>query len=215
MEQHQASAERQQELQLLSAVLEGDRRASRSFFERYNCTIEMCVRKVLRNNQRRPSDEDVRDLVADVWLALMEDDKRPLRRFDPARRIRVATWVGLLARNKAIDRLRGRQDHAVSLEQPLGDNDVPAEAPLPSEQIEAQEEQRLAREALARLSPADRAFLEAWYLEKNQPGELAKRFGISVGTVYSRRFKIQAKLARSVGLLTRQKRRRTSSITIH
>src|SRR5512143_2257334 len=129
METQLTSTERQQELQLLSAVLEGDRRASRSFFERYNCTIEMCVRKVLRHNQRRPTDDDVRDLVADVWLALMEDDKRPLRRFDPARRIRVATWVGLLARNKAIDRLRGRQEHALSLEQSLEEDEAPAEAP--------------------------------------------------------------------------------------
>jgi RNA polymerase sigma-70 factor, ECF subfamily len=189
--------DRQEELQLLSAVLDGDSHASRSFFHRYNCTIEMCVRKVLRSGNRRAHDEDVRDLVGEVWLSLLEDDKRPLRRFDPDREIRVSTWIGLLARNKAIDRLRGRQERTVSLEDSV-DEEPPAEAPLPSEQLEASEERAIASRALDELGGDDRAFLEAWYTDGREPETLARTFDISVGTVYSRRFKIQAKLARSI-----------------
>ena len=185
-----ASIDRQQELQLLSAVLDGDSHASRSFFNRYNCTIEMCVRKVLRTGNRPAQDEDVRDLVGEVWLSLLEDNKKPLRRFDPDREIRVSTWIGLLARNKAIDRLRGRHERTVSLEEP-GNEEPPAEAPLPSEE----------------LGSADRSFLEAWYTDGREPETLAETFGISVGTVYSRRFKIQAKLSRSIRRLCKPTQR--------
>jgi RNA polymerase sigma-70 factor, ECF subfamily len=203
--------ERQEELQLLLAVLDGDSDASRSFFNRYNCTIEMCVRKVLRGSNRPAHDEDVRDLVGEVWLSLLEDDKRPLRRFDPDREIRVSTWIGLLARNKAIDRLRGRQERTVSFED-TGDDEPPAPAPLPCEQLEAREERAIASRALDELGRDDRAFLEAWYTDGREPETLAKTFGISVGTVYSRRFKIQAKLARSIRRLCKPAR---ASRTLH
>jgi len=218
MEQR-ASTERQQELQLLSAVLDGDRRASRSFFERYNCTIEMCVRKVLRSRSRLASEDEVRDLVGEIWLSLLEDDKRPLRRFNPAREVRVSTWIGLLARNKAIDRLRGRQERTISLDQ-SGEGDEPsADAPLPSDQLEQREEQAIAARALDELPAHDRAFLEAWYLSEREPEDMAGDFGISLGTVYSRRFKIQAKLTRSIRKLCKPRRRpasrRPTPRTIH
>jgi RNA polymerase sigma-70 factor, ECF subfamily len=205
MEQR-ASIERQQELQLLSAVLDGDHRASRSFFDRYNCTIEMCVRKVLRSRNRLASEDEVRDLVGEIWLSLLEDDKRPLRRFNPEREVRVSTWIGLLARNKAIDRLRLRQERTVSLDQSEGD-EPSADAPLPSDQLEQREEQAIAARALDDLSAHDRAFLEAWYLSEREPEAMAGDFGISLGTVYSRRFKIQAKLTRSIRKLCRPGRR--------
>ena len=201
-----ASIDRQQELQLLSAVLDGDSHASRSFFNRYNCTIEMCVRKVLRTGNRPAQDEDVRDLVGEVWLSLLEDNKKPLRRFDPDREIRVSTWIGLLARNKAIDRLRGRHERTVSLEEP-GNEEPPAAAPLPSEELEAREEQAIACRALEELGSAARSFLEAWYTDGREPEPLAETFGISVGTVYSRRFKIQAKLSRSIRRLCKPTQR--------
>jgi RNA polymerase sigma-70 factor (ECF subfamily) len=195
--------ERTEELRLLGAVIAGDRRASHRFFHRYNTTIERSVRKVL--GQAREA--EVPDLVSEVWLSLLEDDKRPLRRFDPGREIRVATWIGLLARNKAIDRLRSaRLRRVVSLEE-LGTLEPPSTAPIPSEQLERAQERELALCALAELKSRDRRFLEAWYVADCTPEELARREGISVGTVYTRRFKIQAKLAKCARRLERRPRR--------
>jgi RNA polymerase sigma-32 factor len=70
-------------------------------------------------------------------------------------------------------------------------------------------------EALEALSAADRAFLEAWYLEQRDPVTLAEEFGIALGTVYSRRFKIQAKLARSVRRLCRTRQMPEAAASIH
>ena len=67
-------------------------------------------------------------------------------------------------------------------------------------------DEQTAGEAMEQLSAEDRRFLEAWYLDETEPEKLAKRFGIAVGTVYSRRFKIQAKLTRAVKRLARPNR---------
>lgn len=203
-----ATAERREELSLLSAVLDGDRRAGRSFFQRYNSTVEMSVRKVLRRAARRATEDDVRDLVGEIWVSLLDDDKRPLRRFDPRRDVRVTTWIGLLARNKAIDRLRCTHNFTVSLDDVSELAEPPSLRPLPVEEMEARERRELARAALAQLRPADRIFMEKWYIEEREPEELARHFRISVGTVYSRRFKIQEKLARAISRASKRRARR-------
>ncbi len=199
----ETARDRGAELRLLSAVLAGDRYAGQAFFRCYNGTIERTVRKVL--GARR--EEEIRDLVSEIWLSLYEDDKRPLRRFDPRRETRLSTWIGLLARNKAIDRMRSaRLRRVVSIEE-LGVPEPTCAEPLPSEQLEREQQRELAERALAELRASDRRFLEAWYAEDCSPEELARREGISVGTVYTRRFKLQAKLTRHARRLERRPRR--------
>jgi RNA polymerase sigma-70 factor (ECF subfamily) len=197
------AADRGEELSLLSAVLSGDRRAGHRFFDCYKATIERSVRKVLGRGRGR--EEEVQDLCGEVWLSLLENDKRPLRRFDPSREIRVSTWISLLARNKAIDRVRGSHHRQHTSLDELGSSEPVCAEPLPSEQLEAEQQRDLAERALAELRGHDRRFLEAWYTGCS-PEELARREGISIGTVYTRRFKIQAKLAKCARRLERSHR---------
>lgn len=200
---------RHQELRLLSAVIDGHSGARRCFFMRYTTVIEARVRQVLRRCGVYLAEEDIKDMVSEIWLSLFEDDMRPLRRFDPERQIKVSTWVGLLARNKTIDRLRtAHLGRTVSMD---ADNDLPEPAspdPLPPEALEQRERQTLAARALDALSGEERRFMEAWYVDDRPPEDLADEFGIALGTVYSRRFKIQAKLTRAVRRLNRPYRRR-------
>lgn len=185
---------REEELGLLTAVLAGEPGAKTEFFSRYNHIVEMCVRKILSQSGQRPTEEDVRDRVADIWLWLLDNDMHRLRRFDPERNIRVATWVGLLTRNKTIDRLRTNHDrvtHNLSMG-PL--EDCPSQEYSPHDL--AVHNQRVARllKAIGALKKEEQKFLQAWYIDRLEPDELADRFGIAVGTVYSRRFKLQQKI---------------------
>jgi RNA polymerase sigma-70 factor (ECF subfamily) len=207
--------QREEELGLLDGLLEGDRRAGRRFFNRFNSTIEMSVRRVLRRSSRRLSEEDVRDAVSDVWLMLLEDDKRPLRRFDPEREIRVATWIGLVARNRTIDRLRGANQRRETSSDDHALTEAACPRPLPCEALEEHQRRELVAHALGLLRPQDRAFLEEWYCGERSPEELAADYGISVGTVYTRRFKIQAKLARAVSRVARGQRHAHCAVTLH
>jgi|GEM_PF-4588825 RNA polymerase sigma-70 factor, ECF subfamily len=185
---------REEELALLSAVLIGEPGAKTEFFSRYNHIVEMCVRKILSQSGLRPTEEDVRDRVADIWLWLLDNDMHRLRRFDPNRNIRVATWIGLLTRNKTIDKLRTNHDRVTHnlVTGPL--EDCPSQEFSPHDL--AVHNQRVARllKAIGALKQEEQQFLEAWYIDRLEPDELADRFGIAVGTVYSRRFKLQQKI---------------------
>jgi RNA polymerase sigma-70 factor (ECF subfamily) len=80
--------------------------------------------------------------------------------------------------------------------------------PLPTDEVERRQRRELAAQAMQQLSHEERRFMKAWYVDDRPPEELADEFGIAIGTVYSRRFKIQAKLARAVDRLNRPRRRR-------
>ena len=200
------SEERQAELQLLSAVLGGDRQATRRFVARYNSTIEARVRRVL--GRTRCTEEDVQDMVSEIWVSLLDNDMRPLRRFNPHRCIKVSTWIGVLARNKTIDRLRTARNDTVSL-----DDERAAEprcaGPLPQDVLERKERRAIASDAFRQLNAEERGFMRALYVEDAEPETLARRYNIALTTVYTRRFKIQAKLARAVKRINRPRPLRT------
>lgn len=194
--------DRQQEMNLLSAVLAGDTRAECHFVIRYRKVIEARVRRVFSRYRRDMTEEDIQDMISDVWLSLFEDDMRCLRRFDPSRKIKVSTWISLLTRNKTIDRLRTSNSRTVGLDDVTEGFEPSSPSPLPSEELDRRERRKLACQALGRLSRSEQRFIRAWYVDEVRPEKLARQFGIAIGTVYSRRFKIQSKLARAIGRLT-------------
>jgi RNA polymerase sigma-70 factor, ECF subfamily len=197
-----AYQDRREELDLLQGILKNDARSGRLFFHRYNWTIETSVRYIFKRKKRLLTEDDVRDMVGDIWVTLLENDKRPLRRFDPSRHIRIGTWLGMLARHKAIDHLRTFHDIAISLFEIEGQPETPISSHT-VEDLEAKEHLALAYRALRELKQKDRRFLEAWYYYKLTPEEMAEKFNIAVATVYSRRFKIQEKLSQKVRRLGR------------
>jgi len=207
--------ERHAELSLLSSTLDGDTEARKSFFLRYAQVVEGRVRLILRRAGRWISEDDVQDTVSEIWLSLFEDDMRPLRRFDPDRQIKLSTWVGLLARNKTIDKLRtSHMGRTVSIDDGTSMHEPHCCRPLPADEVELDEERALAQQALGQLTHEEQRFIKAWYVDDREPEDLAQEFGIAIGTVYSRRFKIQAKLARAVHRLN-QPRRARRPITPH
>ena len=80
--------------------------AWRELVQRFSRLIASCVRRTFERWRLRPSEEDVDDLAGDVWIALLHDDLRRLRAFDPSRGARLSTFIGLIATNLTIDRLR-------------------------------------------------------------------------------------------------------------
>jgi RNA polymerase sigma-70 factor, ECF subfamily len=198
--------ERKEELDLLAAVLSGDSRASKRFVQCYTPVIEARVRRILFGARGRVAEDDIQDMVGEIWVSLLDNDMRPLRRFNPNRQIKVSTWVGLLARNKTIDKLRTTHGRTISMEDFNGGHEPPSPSPLPHELLERHEYRAMASEAVSQLNPEDQHFMKAWYSEEIEPEQLAVMFGIAIGTVYSRRFKIQAKLARTVKRLNRPDR---------
>jgi RNA polymerase sigma-70 factor (ECF subfamily) len=185
------------ELRLLEGVLRGDADAERAFVERFIPLIRSCVCRLARG---RVSDPDLEDMIAEVWLCLFENDRHRLRRFDSSRDVRVSTWLAALARNRSIDYLRALQPVAL---EPGVDEELVDQAPTPSEALEQREHAELARRAMASLSDEERELLRALCVDEQETTAVARRLGIALPTVYSRRCKIAAKLARWIRSATR------------
>jgi len=169
------------------------------FVRRYDRLIAACVVKVLRRYGARFVAEDVRDLAGDVWLSLLANDMKKLRQYDERRGCRIATFIGMVATNYAIDRLRtGVFTAPATVEL---DPERVGEAAPSGDGVEEAESLAVAQAALARLSEKERAFIRQVYEEERDPADIARALGISAGTVYSRKFKLSAKLARIAAAL--------------
>lgn len=97
----------------VTRFIRGDRSAARSMLRRLTPVIQARVRSTLR---RRSSPLSPDDVVQEVWVTLMQDDKRLLRRYDPGRGSSLEGYVGGIADRVASDAVRrsraGKRDAA-------------------------------------------------------------------------------------------------------
>jgi RNA polymerase sigma-70 factor (ECF subfamily) len=184
------------DLNLLAAVLDGDTRAWDNFCRRYESLIISCVRRVLHRYGVSYNAVDLADFVAEVWVVLLHDDRRKLRQYDSTRGYRLSSWIGLIASNCTIDQLRAKTAEHSSLEDIRVPERLLVDNTSPHARLEQVEAAELARAAFARLNEDDRDFVVACFQEERSPAVLAEELGVSVNTIYSRKFKVRAKLVR-------------------
>ncbi|HYU30955.1 MAG TPA: sigma-70 family RNA polymerase sigma factor [Thermoanaerobaculia bacterium] len=103
--------------------------------------------------------------------------------YDPVK-ASVSTWMGVLTRRLAIDRLRQRQRRLRLLEeQPKASEAIPPEAP---ERIHAHHRSRAVRRALRELPREQRKILELMYFREMSQREISLLTGVPLGTVKTR-----------------------------
>lgn len=183
--------------ELVQAVLAREPAAWPTFFAKYERLVISCIRKVMRRYGAPFNEEDLEDLVSATALNIVKDDYKKLRAFDPTRGYKLSSWIGLIATNTAHDALRRRGPTELWSAAALDDTaPVPLESEdaLASEALEAEDEARALRAAIAQLSPSDRLFMDYYYVQELDPEVIAQLMSISVNTVYSRKNKIREKL---------------------
>jgi len=118
----------------VTRFIRGDRSAARSMLRRLTPVIQARVRSTLR---RRSSSLSPDDVVQEVWVTLMQDDKRLLRRYDPARGSSLEGYVGGIADRVTSDAVRrsraGKRDVARTvsgLPSQVADTSAPADRPV-------------------------------------------------------------------------------------
>jgi RNA polymerase sigma-70 factor (ECF subfamily) len=167
------------------------------FVRRYERLISVCVVKTMRRYGALFCRDEVEDLVGEVWLMLLRDDMRKLRQYDAGRGFRLASFLSLLATNATIDHLRGRQIEATPIEEVLEDW-ATRHAEVPRDLVEKRQEMEMARSALSQLPDNDQAFVVECFHKERTPEDIAREHGVTVSTVYSRKFKIREKLQQIV-----------------
>lgn len=162
----------------LDACIRGDKRAWDAFVDRWAGVIHAAVHRAVGG---RP-DLDVEDTVQDVFLRLVKNDCRLLRSYD-ASRASLSTWLTVVARSTAIDRLRRRRPPPAL---PLNPGDAP----------EAPAEPRAAGPDIPMhvLSARQRLVLKLLFDEAMSVAEAAAFIGVDEQTIRSTKHKALTRL---------------------
>jgi RNA polymerase sigma-70 factor (ECF subfamily) len=189
------------EAELVSDLVAGDERAWRRFQATLGPALMEDIQRVRRQFPSSIASDDVRDIYAELCVQLLANDKRRLRQFDPAHGTSLRAWLGVLARHAAFDFLRNRR------RQPTvrwrGDDErlvaLGGEQPDAFGICSGRERARIVATVIEELSERDREFVELYFYEGLDPEQTAERLGICVGTVYSKKHKIRARIESLLG----------------
>jgi RNA polymerase sigma-70 factor (ECF subfamily) len=159
----------------LAGIAQGDAEALARLYDGTSQLVYSLAVRILGNQS--DAEEVTMDVYTQVW--------RNCRNFD-ARRGSVTAWLVMLARSRAIDRLRSRAGHR-QREEPLdGVPEVSAPTLSPEQVAALGQQRRLVRAALARLSPEQREAIELAFFSGLSHAEVAARTGQPLGTVKTR-----------------------------
>ena len=157
---------------LLARVAGGDRAA---FEDLYRDAAPLLLGICLRVLPDRAEAEDVlQDVFVTVW--------RKAAQFDGAR-ARALTWMGAIARNRSIDRLRA-MPHAPRAPMALAE-EAPDPAPSPAMQAEASADKARLEACVEQLEPRRQQLIRTAFFDNVTYEELAARTGSPIGSIKS------------------------------
>jgi RNA polymerase sigma-70 factor, ECF subfamily len=163
---------------LFARITKGDRDA---FGRLYDLSSPLLFTLALRILKDR---DEAADLLQEVYLEVWKKSVR----YDP-RRGSPMSWLIVLTRSRAIDRLRARGARKTALTDSLeetGAAAVPDDAPSPLDRQAEAEHRTLVVKALGDLPDAQRQALALAYYEGLSHTEIAERLSQPVGTIKTR-----------------------------
>ena len=174
------------DMMLVEGMAAGNTEALRKLSQRYGRTLLLVAERILRN------EADAEEVATDVlWQAW-----RQASIFDSARGY-VNGWLMVLARSRAIDRLRAGNARRIA----LTDCFIGEPEPDPMFGVYSGERRKIVKAAVAALQENERTLLELAYFSDLPQSEIAIRLGIPLGTIKTRMrgalIKLRAALADS------------------
>ena len=167
------------DLSLLQRIAARDTAAVAELYDRHSRLLFGLILRIVRD--RGEAEDLLQEAFVRVWNRAEMYDARmggPL------------PWIVRVARNCAIDRLRARRVRA-AVHAPAIDMAAVEAAPAtgiqtPEAAVLDAERRRTLTDALAGLPPEQRQLIEAAFFEGYTHSELARRFGLPLGTVKTR-----------------------------
>ena len=174
------------DIDVVQRLAAGDRDAVAELYDRHAARIMGLAIRIVRNSS------DAEDVVQEVFSQAW----RTAPNYQPARGT-VAGWLLMMARTRAIDRLRSRQARRDAADGADLDG-LPADVAPVSEQLIASQQAARVREAMMTLPVEQRTALELAYFEGLTQTEIAERTQTPLGTVKTRIRTALTSLRRSV-----------------
>jgi len=163
------------DLALVRRMVAGDADALAELYDRYAGILLAVARRIL--GPAGEADEVLQEAFLQAW--------NQAERYDPGRSS-VSTWLVLIARTRALDRLRSRgareRAATAAAAEPAP---VDTSSRLDERVLQAERRQRV-REALAEIPDEQRRVLELAFYEGLSQSEIATRTGAPLGTVKTR-----------------------------
>ena len=156
---------------LIQKIVQRDESALAALYDRYASLLSSLLNRILRDTQA--SEEILQDVFYQLW--------RNAAQFDPARGS-LPGWLAVIARNRAISRLRRRNPSE-------GDELLETTVIVPANLENALAQRQLlgrVKGALENLSSEQRAAIELAYFEGLTHSEIASKTGDPLGTVKTR-----------------------------
>jgi RNA polymerase sigma-70 factor (ECF subfamily) len=161
--------------EVIGRVATGDPAGLELLYDRYATRVYSLALRIVRDVA--DAEDVTQEVFAQVWSSAS--------RFDQSRGA-VAAWLTVIARSRALDRLRRRNQGA----RPQAPDNALAEIPDPAPSVElaaaTSEQVGVAREALATLPADQRMAVELAYYDGLTQAEIAERTSSPLGTVKTR-----------------------------
>jgi RNA polymerase sigma-70 factor, ECF subfamily len=158
---------------LLADVATGNRSAFESLYRATSAKLFGICLRVLP--ERADAEEVLQEVFAGIWLKAAQ--------FDPSRASAIA-WLAMIARNKAIDRLRTQPARGSQAAIELAD-EVADTGPSPQRTTETADDRSRLEACLAQLEPKRQALIRAAFFDDTTYEELARRSASPLGSVKS------------------------------
>lgn len=158
---------------LLGQVALGNRAAFAQLYQgTANRLFGICLRVLA---QRAEAEDALQDVYTSVW--------RKASQFDPAK-ASASAWLAMIARNKAIDRLRSMpfQQARASLELA---NDVVDPGATPAQAVQTATDRAQLEQCLERLEPKRRSLIRSAFFDGLTYEELAAKIEAPLGSIKS------------------------------
>ncbi len=196
--------------QLLQLCIDGDRRAWGQFVERYSKYVYYLIQVTAKRHSVQIDEEESADLHNDLFLALLEDDRRRLRAYRGSNGCSVRSWIRVIIIRRTIDALRKRRKTLSLDASPDEKGAAPVVVDTQPDALDQmvayedlQKRQRL-NELASQLSESDRLLLEMLFVQKLSPDVISATLNIKKGALYTRKTRLVQRLqkhAQKAGLL--------------
>lgn len=171
------------DLAIVRRMAAGDADALAELYDRYAALLLALTRRIL--GPAGEAEESLQEAFLQAW--------HQAGRYDPARSS-VSTWLLLIARTRALDRLRSRGARERTAQAAAAEPAAPDTSSRVDDHVLHRERRARVQQALADLPEEQRRVLELAFYEGLSQSEIATRTGAPLGTVKTRALLAMRKL---------------------
>ena len=174
------------DIELIRSLRAGNQEALTLLYDRYGGLVYTIALRLLKQSA------EAEDLTQEIFLNFWQQDK-----YDPNRGA-LRTYLGLVARSRALNRLSKRSTQQRSIQR-LTQREKADRPITPLENASLLEQQEAVREALSQLKDQQRQILEMNFYQGITHAEIARQLNMPLGTVKTRARKGLMELRQRLG----------------